>query len=397
VSIFCLTVHAAYACGRSGACCTAGWSIPVEPHLRVLLGSERLVPDATGSCRFFDRDAHTCRVHRDHGPNQLPVSCHHFPRRALIDARGTFVALSHFCPTAARLLVDSPRPLAIVTEPAAFPASRGYDGLDARDEWPPLVRPNLLFDHDSYSRWEQFLVTTLAADGPVERALGTIASAAEAVRAWTPEPDAFAPWLERTLAQLHTPDESALRIYDDVRNGEPYARVCATVPAGVTAPAPVAGLRDVMDAAVLPHWDRFSEPVRRYVATKAFASWTAYQGRGVRTLVAELIVSEIVLRTEAAHACLTAGRALDRDLLINAIRASDHLLMHLVDRTALMTWLGMVERLRTGNNGAIQRFATPHGRPETVRGARGTTTSAACHASSARWPTAETGPCRSGR
>src|SRR5262245_18687256 len=36
--IYALSIHAGYACQRSGACCKAGWSIPVEAPLRVLLG-----------------------------------------------------------------------------------------------------------------------------------------------------------------------------------------------------------------------------------------------------------------------------------------------------------------------------------------------------------------------
>ena len=81
----------------------------------------------------------------------------------------------------------------------------------------------------------------------------------------------------------------------------------------------------------------------RYVASKAFASWTAYQGRGLRTQIAELFLAASVFRVECARACRNAGVPLDRDRTIDALRASDWLLMHLVDRTALMAALAEVE------------------------------------------------------
>ena len=100
----------------------------------------------------------------------------------------------------------------------------------------------------------------------------------------------------------------------------------------------------VWDVYARPEWRRYARAVRRYCAAKAFGGWSAYQSRGMRTLIAEMLVSEQVLRVEAARACQKAKRPLDRELLIEAIRASDHLLVHLVDRDALVDWLGAVER-----------------------------------------------------
>ncbi|MFN7985813.1 MAG: hypothetical protein U0Q11_28550, partial [Vicinamibacterales bacterium] len=122
--IFALNAHADYACRHSHACCTAGWSIPVEEPKVALLGGQWLLPGDDGACPKLDRQDGLCRVHRDHGELALPDSCRHFPRRSLIDDRGTFVSLSHFCPTAAQLLLEHDAPLAIVEQPAAFPATR---------------------------------------------------------------------------------------------------------------------------------------------------------------------------------------------------------------------------------------------------------------------------------
>jgi hypothetical protein len=81
----------------------------------------------------------------------------------------------------------------------------------------------------------------------------------------------------------------------------------------------------------------------RYVAAKAFASWTAYQWRDVRTHIAELYLAASVLRVECARAALRLERALDLEVLLEAVRSSDLLLMHLVDRDALVDWLRKAE------------------------------------------------------
>ena len=67
-----------------------------------------------------------------------------FPRVVLHDGRGTFISLSHFCPTAAATAVragDSWPLAGIVDAPPALADVGALDGLDARDAWPPLLRP----------------------------------------------------------------------------------------------------------------------------------------------------------------------------------------------------------------------------------------------------------------
>jgi hypothetical protein len=347
VAVYALSVHADYACRHSGACCTAGWSIPVEPRVRPLLNTALLVPDSSNACPQFDRESGLCIVHRDHGEGMLPMACHQFPRRALIDDRGTFVTLSHFCPTAAALLHDAEGPLTIASAPTAFPAARHYEGLDARGEWPPLLRRGVLFDLDSYAKWERFIVSSLALDGSVRSGLTRIAGRAERLRAWTPALGSFADWADASLQDdpHEEPDHHLLtRIYGALQSVDAYAQIGRTVPEGLDAPKLPDGAHESLDALASSGWDRHARSVRRYLAAKGFASWSAYQGVGIRTLVAELVASATVLRVECARACARAGRALDRSLLIEAIRASDWLLVHLVDRTAFIRWLGAVEQ-----------------------------------------------------
>jgi hypothetical protein len=338
VSVYSLSLYANYACRHSGACCTAGWSIPVEDRLLPLLGVNVLAPDAQGTCVHFDRDSRLCDVQRQHGEDMLPGSCYQFPRRALIDDRGTFITLSNFCPTAAALLYESEAALAIVPSPAAFPEQRIYEGLDARGQWPPLVRPGLLFDFESYARWEAFIVSTLAGDAPVANALAQIAAAAETLRTWTPVNGAFNRWVTRAL-EISTADPTALHLYRAFRTTDTYDALCqfVLVPPKHQSPSRMSG------SSLVREWNGEARTVRRYLASKAFASWSSYESLGIRTLIAELLVSELVLRVECERACQAVQRPLDRGLMIEAIRQSDLLLIHLIDRPRMIEWLGTIE------------------------------------------------------
>jgi Fe-S-cluster containining protein len=179
-NVFALGFHADYRCRHSGACCTADWDVPVElPVYRslsdALVGGRLRVagtagatypfmvepdlPEGTaamldrderGRCVFYESTSRLCIVHRDLGEPYLPITCRHFPRVSVQDGRGTFVSLSHFCPTAASMLF-SDGPVAIVAGPPAFPET-DYDGLIvAADDLPPLLHPRVLMDLDGYT------------------------------------------------------------------------------------------------------------------------------------------------------------------------------------------------------------------------------------------------------
>jgi hypothetical protein len=342
--IFSLSVHADYACRHSGACCTAGWSIPVQPAIRHLLPVEVLHPSSDGACTEYDGAAGLCRVHREHGEAMLPEPCYHFPRRALTDQRGTFVTLTHFCPTAAWQLFRDDVSLAIVENPPAFPGWRDYDPLDGRGEWAPLLRPTVLFDFESYSRWERYLVDTLAIAQSATAALQQIAETAERLRGWSPAAGSIAAHVEATLAEPRERASAATWArYRSFAAPVAFASILETVPHGLRRPDVPVDVDATLASSVEPEWIRYSTPVRRYLAAKAFGSWSAYHGRGVRTLVAELVASEMVVRVEAARACGADGGRLDEPRLHEAIRQADRLLMHLVDRAQLMRWFDRAE------------------------------------------------------
>lgn len=281
----------------------------------------------------------------------MPASCQHFPRRALIDDRGIFVTLSHFCPTAAALLFEAREPMTVVAAPSAFPAGRAWDGLDARGQWPPLVSPGMMFELDSYTAFERFIVDTLAREPRVDDALSRIAGAVERLHEWNQRRGTFAAWAADafehaapvSLLLPGTPRPMGALVRPEPSFTALYAQVLRHVPAH-HEPAPLhPDIERAWRERAAPMWLDFAPAINRYVAAKGFGAWTAYQGRGARTLLAEMAVSERVLRAEAASLCATHERPLDEALMIDAIRAADWLLVHLVERQPFVDWLSEVE------------------------------------------------------
>ena len=77
-------------------------------------------------------------------------------------------------------------------------------------------------------------------------------------------------------------------------------------------------------------------PIRRWLAAKAFASWVALQGEGLRTTVASLRL-DLGRAARRGGARLRRGRAARStpSLLKEAVRRADLLLLHLADPEAL--------------------------------------------------------------
>ena len=119
--------------------------------------------------------------------------------------------------------------------------------------------------------------------------------------------------------------------------------VAGTVPRRELVPSGLEGAVDADARWVAPAWPALARPIRRWLAAKAFASWIALQGDGLRTTVLGLRVALDVLRVEAARGCAEAGHELDHDLLKGAVRRADLLLVHLADPEALARRLSRCE------------------------------------------------------
>lgn len=354
--VFSLAIHADYGCRHSGACCSADWDVPVElPIYRTLgdaLASGRLRPQAgaahmdpfvvepdlpvdaaamlerteSGECVFLERGSKLCIVHRDLGDAALPSTCRHFPRLAIRDRRGTFITLSHFCPTAASMLFREDCPIEIVRAPLAFPPA-DYEGLVVTDDdLPPLLSPVMLMDLPAYSAWERHMVARCADEDRLpESVLATLARDARILRTWRPG----GPSLADAVQSLPPPFavEDAHQALDCSLSR--YAEAIEAVPDDLRPAPDEQELDESFAEYVRPAWHEFRAPLNRYLAAKAFASWTAYQGRGVATIVRGLDAALALVRVEAARQCRDAGRRLDADLLLEAIRRADFTLNHL--------------------------------------------------------------------
>jgi Fe-S-cluster containining protein len=287
----CLSFHAPYGCRRSGACCSAGWKIPfnageraVVHGLSVVRGTIESTPDGAfarsenGRCTFLlgsDND-HACAIHAAGGHAALPLTCRMFPRQVLHDSRGTFISLSHFCPTAAGLLFEDQGTVGILDAPAALAGDGMLDGLDARETWPPLLRPGVMMDIDSFATWERLAIDLLTRGGIAPRAaLAAVHDATERLESWTPGAEVS---LERAVCDAFG----------------------SVVPRPSSAPA-------AHDSAV-----------KRWLAARLFGSWIAYQGNSLRTLVRYLHACHDVFLVELAR----DGRPRE------AIRRSDRLIIH---------------------------------------------------------------------
>jgi len=399
--VLALSIHADYRCGHSGVCCGSGWTIPVEAAadraIREALASGRLdlarsvggpgraeprlvgeagLPDgcpsrlgrdAAGRCLFFEADhGRLCAVHRQLGVAALPSACRQFPRVAVLRPDAVAVTLSHYCPTAARLLFREETPLTMVEGPAAFPADAPWEGLDAREAWPPLLRPGVLMGWDAFALFERHAVATLARPGAAEAALASLAEDVASLRGWRPADGPLVELVallarERTQAvangspelgpaRARPKEDGASASATDVA-ARRLALVAVARMASLEAEPPLESAAELaaLDARwVASAWDALAPPLRRYLAARGFASWVALQGTGLRSWLASLETALAVVRVLAARRCGTEGRPLDAGILLEAFRGADLLLVHHVDPERLARELSVAERVHRG-------------------------------------------------
>ena len=371
--VYSLSIHADYQCEHSGVCCTSDWDVPAELHIyrsldqavtagRLLapglpndggpIFSREDVPEKAaamvarisgGDCVFYHRHSGLCVVHRDLGEPLLPSTCRHFPRVAVRDQRGTFISLTHYCPTAASMLFREDVPLEIVESPAAFPPA-AYDGLVVDPEaWPPHLHPQMLMDLDAYSAWERHMVRRCAhPSASPESVIATLTRDARLLRAYTPGAGSL---LDAVAALPHDFVEApAPRSLDESLAF--YAGVIAAVPDEFTPEPDEQMLPEAFEQYVAPEWSAWRAPVNRYLAAKAFASWTAYQGQGVLSIIRGLEAALGLVRVEAARGCRDKSRLLDAELLREAFRNADFLLNHLAGGEELAEGWSKAEELQ---------------------------------------------------
>lgn len=364
--LFVLNVHADYQCRHTGACCTAGWHIPasqdtvarataalrrtpgelfdLEHPPEGAVGVLRQTP--AGACVLFDpAGGNLCALQRAGGHDALPPACQYFPRVVLLDARGVHATLSHYCPTAARMLLrDDVGAVGRVEDPAGGIARAAWEGFDATATIPPFLRPGVAMDEGTTSRWEAFLIEACANRGwAPEDALAAIARTAEDLRAWTVRERPMDRWAEQVIGDATGRTAGGARMMSLAAAERLFRLAAASVPDGLPRPEPPCDLDAIDRRDSLPGWQASRRTVGRYLAARAFGAWSAYQGDGLRTQVAVLAVCLGVLRIEAIRQAAAHRRPLDSDLLIEAIRQADLLMVHLASSGDFVRSLAAVE------------------------------------------------------
>ena len=352
MAVRCLSFHAVYRCHESGACCTSGWPIAIEPdrlasaeramavgHLQIAVPttvafvrpSHSTLPDPAfsssasptpptflatvdGACVFHRPQGRgRCALHGAMGHTALPLACRQFPRVSVLDPRGVSVTLSHYCPTAASLLAD-PGEVTIVVDTDPFPADGEYEGLDARTSLPPLLRPGLLMDWEAWWAWEARSVALIAAARTSSHALAALGTAVERVRTWKPGGEPLVQRVNAAFESLGDQDVLPPRVTSDFRAAR-LREVMASIPRDLR-PDEGWGKRKAPEAFVR----------RNFLLAHAFGNWTGYVGQGLRTWLRSL---------EAVDALLDSGAD---------VSTVDLLLRHLADPFVLADHWSEAER-----------------------------------------------------
>ena len=348
----CLSFHSRYSCRNSGVCCSSGWEIAVEQDVevrlfpRLLADSKRLPngPDgfrqmadppgncrsslrrseATGSCWFRDVSAQRCAIHREFGEAALPSACRQFPRVCVLEPRIVSLSLSHYCPTAAGLLFDERAGFDVVTGPIAFPADWPFEGLDAREAYPPFLRPGVLLGFDGLRAFEDEAVRALSNAVSVWDGLSDIAAAVNEIRSWRVSLGPLPEFIHSTFAR------SLDRVASTSPGPDPRAILLASV--NVTEGASVGNLPDF--PATTPHISPRADLVlRKYLASRLIAGWVMFQAEDLGAIPRYLrLCLDTVLLFEAA----TPPDAPELTRWKEAIRSADLWLLHHCDPERLV-------------------------------------------------------------
>jgi lysine-N-methylase len=341
-----LIAHALYGCRHRGVCCSSNWEIAVEAPLYARLASaiadgalRPVVPGAAalverpglpaglravlgrsgGRCVFHAPEAPGCRLHAWGGPQAKPAACQQFPWLAVHDPRGTFVSLSHVCPTAAELLrVAAPLTIAPLAAPAA-----AFEGLDVRRALPPALDRRRLLDWDALTAWESQALDACARRLSPAEVRSDLHALVTHARRWRAGSGTLAAWIASWTPADRAPADAAPWRPDPRLD----AAVRAAVPAHLAAPEAVA-----FDGP--PRWDAGAALVRRYLAARLVACWPLHYGTGLGTVLAYVDALLGVVAGEVARRVPPGREAAYLDVL-EAIAEADRLAVHLAAPDAL--------------------------------------------------------------
>lgn len=396
-----------FRCSQCGECCCSDWVVSLDKtqHERIaqaLRTGDLTVPGVTADsaltrnenpsdlgfglfhahltfgpagCPFLEResDSTACAIQRQLGPGALPIICQVYPRICVLEPRRVCLTLSNCCPTARAKLwredLDGPG-LTRVENPPAFPPDGAYAGHNTLERKPPFLRPQVPLTWEAYARWERFCLERMADERLTpENALLHILTAAEKIRGWAGngsvpvgvieslaqteaavDPDQLTEQIERLPCGLALCRNLYELLFQSLspKGDSPLTEILQTFQeaygsASDTQHAALSRLTGDYDHFIRPFWPQGERAVRRYLASKLFANYYAYEGHGLRT---GLYVVVLILATLRLHATLLARRAqrpLDVTLLDEAFALTDRYWLNMVARDVLAHGLTQIE------------------------------------------------------
>jgi hypothetical protein len=165
-----------------------------------------------------------------------------------------------------------------------------------------------------------------------------IGDATETVRQWQPRAEPLTQRICRAF-ELADPRQTS----GDAANGRALLAVNA-VSSGRASPLDLRGdIGKRWSRQIGDHLQWLDGPMRNYLAARLFGNWVAYQGRGLRTVVEWLRACAAVLRSEILERVARPGEPPAIDTFIEAVRAADLRLLHVVDSSAFARHVAEME------------------------------------------------------
>jgi hypothetical protein len=228
------------------------------------------------------------------------------------------------------MLLD-PQPLEVVQAAPPLVLEDPIEGLDGRDELPPLLCPDVLCDLEGYAAWERASIAVLGRPHLTsQQALDWIEAATERVRSWRPgrvplSSHVAAAFDDRTEknASLSLPDEELLELVWRLTEGR-------VPPDSLTSDCSKAHAGGLTEDALAP----YDRAMKNFLAARLFGNWIAYQGRGLRSIVQWVRAAAALVRHHAIGRALDTGRPLSQNDFIEAVRTTDLVLLHAIDTQA---------------------------------------------------------------
>lgn len=318
--------------------------VPVQEHAAG--APSFLKARESGFCVFMDPEhENDCLIHAQLGEEQLPQVCRSFPRSSSGSEVGTLVSLALSCPTAVAMLFEKSGPFKVVADPPGL----GHETLmthEISQFAPPKLTSEMRLSRESYHQLELRCVEVLSRDDLTpELALLSIASMVEEARVQGTQP-VTSPFMKtlvgagshpRKLAVLrerlpagrapalrHVRTLLGFGEHPNEAVGE-MQRLLLSRYGGDEAEAAARFEKDDLRFVARP-WEKFSLPLRRYVASRVFDNRLAWETAGMRSTLFALVTMLATVRVLSAVRCGTDGKPLDQGVLEEAIRFTDLLL-----------------------------------------------------------------------